>query len=490
MYLFYILLAVFSYFFIIAFVAIFSLLKLKYAEKELKVILQNSMVTEQTENKKNSRNHKKESHKIDEIDTYNEIMGYNISEIEKIVREAIVELGDREQKLLLRELNQKNETRRKNYIRKLFDFKYEEKIEFGDVKTVLNFNNMKFSEWVISQKNRISFVWGISLFFITCLIALVAAFLYMHNFINKYNNDLLIGTIRQINVVLQIIFIAFVLFVLSAYRKHFDSEKLTENLAQVFKKNMLGGLKLFIFNHDKIKPNVELAIDAHKAFVKYIFLFWVLLLCLYFSFFSQFIFNIPEGNIWLNCIEVFFNNLSVIALFSCYIILHKYRRDHFEINSLTIKLVILSLIFGMIQYLVLYFFGSGNRELESFFHGISGLLNAVFLALLIGKLDSKVIEAPAWIIMCLFSYAAIQPMFIFFFGNHPVWRVFTLYAALLLKILFFAFLMWVIRANLLKKYLLFSLKVDQCIHDDSKIINPAFADQIKLKSKRKKFGTK
>ncbi|HKO99928.1 MAG TPA: hypothetical protein VJU86_23340 [Pyrinomonadaceae bacterium] len=54
------------------------------------------------------------------------------------------------------------------------------------------------------------------------------------------------------------------------------------------------------------------------------------------------------------------------------------------------------------------------REYAAVFNALSGTINAVVLALLIARLDSKLIALPSWLICILYSYAGVQPLFVVF----------------------------------------------------------------------------
>ena len=54
------------------------------------------------------------------------------------------------------------------------------------------------------------------------------------------------------------------------------------------------------------------------------------------------------------------------------------------------------------------------RAYSSIFDALSGMINAIALALLIARLDSKLVGLPSWLISILYSYAAVQPLFMVF----------------------------------------------------------------------------
>jgi hypothetical protein len=181
---------------------------------------------------------------------------------------------------------------------------------------------------------------------------------------------------------------------------------------------------------------------------------------------------------WLIAFKVLINNVSVIVLLHAYIILQKFEEPEDGLSKKLIFGLVLASIFIFLSQI--FIVTHLHIPVEKGFHMFSGICNALLLSLLIGKLDSEVIGASSLVIASLFMYAAIQPMFYFFAGENLHIKIIILYSVIFLKIFFYFFLMWVIRENLLIKYFLFSFKVNQCIHDDNKIIDEALINKLLL----------
>lgn len=91
-----------------------------------------------------------------------------------------------------------------------------------------------------------------------------------------------------------------------------------------------------------------------------------------------------------------------------------------------------------------------------FFDGFSGILNCVVLALLIARLDSKLIGLPSYLIGVLYFYAAFQPLFVVFEqpGEIPqIIKTVVLVAVLVAKIYFFLIIMFAAQTGRLLTYL-------------------------------------
>ena len=115
-----------------------------------------------------------------------------------------------------------------------------------------------------------------------------------------------------------------------------------------------------------------------------------------------------------------FNNLTLLFIFWCFLILHipademgeGYRKLKFGSGLVVLGLTVLFVVLA-------YFKGSGYTpdEWKNFiavFDALSGVINAIALALLIARLDSKLIGLPSGLISILYSYAAVQPLFMVF----------------------------------------------------------------------------
>lgn len=169
-------------------------------------------------------------------------------------------------------------------------------------------------------------------------------------------------------------------------------------------------------------------------------------------------------------LEFLFASLNLMCAFWCFVVLHSpsfirppgltlidsdMMRNHFEAKHKRFearqKLLINYSTFGVLLLIALYLLllgflggptltGGTLRDYATVFDGVTGLLSAVVLALLIARMDSKLFSLPSRLIWMLFAYASIQPLFIAFAQNAPVLkmvRTSVLTSALGLKICFF-----------------------------------------------------
>jgi hypothetical protein len=121
----------------------------------------------------------------------------------------------------------------------------------------------------------------------------------------------------------------------------------------------------------------------------------------------------------------FFNNLTLLFIFWCFLVMYitpdevrpdevkkKWRR--YMVGS---AVVVGSLIILFVSFLILKwdeFNAESAGAYVSIFDALSGVINAMVLALLIARLDSKLVGLRSWLISILYSYAAVQPLFLVF----------------------------------------------------------------------------
>jgi len=82
---------------------------------------------------------------------------------------------------------------------------------------------------------------------------------------------------------------------------------------------------------------------------------------------------------------------------------------------------------------------------------LSGIAAGVFMALFVGRLQSKFMGPRIWVLYLFYSYTAIQPM-VLYFQTHPRWGIVILDFALILKSLLYLYVTWLLQSGLLLFY--------------------------------------
>jgi len=94
-------------------------------------------------------------------------------------------------------------------------------------------------------------------------------------------------------------------------------------------------------------------------------------------------------------------------------------------------------------------------DYSAIFNALSGTLNAVVVALLIARLDSKLIGLPPWLISILYFYSGIQPMFVVFeqqLDEFGAIRAIVLIVVFIFKLYFFLIIFYSLQEGRLLNY--------------------------------------
>lgn len=178
-----------------------------------------------------------------------------------------------------------------------------------------------------------------------------------------------------------------------------------------------------------------------------------------------------------------FNNLGWWIIFVCFVVTttqnkEAVKRENKLLYLFFVGFVILCVIFPFIIF-SRYFNGASSLQLTQwivFFDGLSGILNAVVLALLIARLDSKLIGLSSILIGVLYFYAAFQPLFVVFEQPEEIpqfIKTVVLVAVFISKIYFFLIITYAIQSGRILTYL-------YCYPTLSNRVNSIFANPFRI----------
>jgi len=161
----------------------------------------------------------------------------------------------------------------------------------------------------------------------------------------------------------------------------------------------------------------------------------------------------------------FFNNCATLVFLFCYFILshstvvktqsgqsrsviewHRWVAVLFVFTA--IEVVFVALAFNAIPNN----FNLTPEHVSVSFNWISGIASATVMALFVGRLDSKFLECPTWVLVLLYMYTAIQPLFALLGEGHRWWTIILINAALVLKGLLYLYLTWLFQTGRLLFY--------------------------------------
>lgn len=190
------------------------------------------------------------------------------------------------------------------------------------------------------------------------------------------------------------------------------------------------------------------------------------------------------------------NNLSLLFIFFCFLVLYlppestrgegettdsahssrSSRNSQWRIGIVFIAFIgVLTLMFPVLAFLVVKFSHFNTETLPHFetaFNALSGALNGVVVALLVARLDSKLIGLPSWLICMLYIYAAVQPLFVVFeLDTDPYKAIATavLVVVFIFKIYFFLIIVYTLQAGRLFNYFLCSRVLNHHVDEQKEI---------------------
>lgn len=158
-----------------------------------------------------------------------------------------------------------------------------------------------------------------------------------------------------------------------------------------------------------------------------------------------------------------FNNITLLFIYWCFLVMdipsdemaHRYYKYR---NWSGAVITVLSLLFPVLAlFNVGVLNAKGWEAYIAIFDALSGVINAIVLALLIARLDSKLIGLRSWLICILYSYAAVQPLFMVFeLGDSKILARITtsvLIFVFISKIYFFLIIIYALQTGKMLNYL-------------------------------------
>ncbi len=183
------------------------------------------------------------------------------------------------------------------------------------------------------------------------------------------------------------------------------------------------------------------------------------------------------------------NNLSLWFAFLCFSVVNlpspdkktqnKQRRLVY-FSGLVILLLTLSLPLLLAMGSNVSITASSLTSYFTVFDAMSGILNAIVLAVLIARLDSKLIGLPSWLIGLLYCYSAVQPLFAVFEQPGAVFQSiqsFVLISVFVFKVYFFLIIMFTLQTGRMLNYLF-------CFPFLNRRVDSIFENQFEIKTER------
>jgi phosphate/sulfate permease len=162
--------------------------------------------------------------------------------------------------------------------------------------------------------------------------------------------------------------------------------------------------------------------------------------------------------VYKDIVEPFINNISSLFILYAFLILYFRREDRTNNNTWRFIFLLLFTVSGCIMFQV-----EGGNDIKNIYSIIGGLFAGLSIALISGRLDSKFLSIPFWIIVVLYIYALIQTSIPNFDKNsediYNIWyKSANMNIALIAKSLFLILFSWLTSTNRLLYYLILTNK--------------------------------
>lgn len=151
----------------------------------------------------------------------------------------------------------------------------------------------------------------------------------------------------------------------------------------------------------------------------------------------------------LSLFNTLLNNWNTGMLFLCFYVLNKQMKDESEKRKLADTPLIGFAFFLLIVLTVFEFMSVADISKAFISKGASlasGIAGAIAMALLVGRLQSKFLGPRLWLLIALYSYTAIQPLFLYLEKN-DIWAVVLIDFALVLKCLLYLYTAWLFQSG-------------------------------------------
>jgi hypothetical protein len=261
-----------------------------------------------------------------------------------------------------------------------------------------------------------------------------------------------------------------------------------------------------VFNEKLSREDQEALLNEGQAqvaqFKRFFLFFWVAMFFLYLAFLGKHVASSDANKLVITIGDLIttsafpfltfaLNNVSVWYIFLCFTILYLPARDEQSTRkrNRVIRFSLFALSVLVLSFPLVLF--SQSSEIAStqdptllncytYFDAISGIINAIVVAMLIARLDSKLIGLRSWLILVLYSYSAVQPLFAVFEQKALVFQqiqTLVLIAVFLCKVYFFLIIYYTLQTGRMLNYLF-------CFPILERLSDSIFENQFEIKVER------
>ena len=258
-----------------------------------------------------------------------------------------------------------------------------------------------------------------------------------------------------------------------------------------------------VFNEMITQDNREALLNKAEGqvglFKRYFLSFWVVMFFLYLAFLGKHLAWSDDDKSIKTMVDLIttcafpfltfaLNNISVWCIFLCFIILYlpagdeestrkRNRLVRFSLFALSILVLSFPLVIFSERFEVTSTQDPTLLNCFTYFDAFSGITNAIVVAMLIARLDSKLIGLRSWLILVLYSYSAVQPLFAVFEQKALVFQqiqTLVLIAVFLCKVYFFLIIYYALQTGRMLNYVF-------CFPILNRLSDSIFENQFEIK---------
>lgn len=158
---------------------------------------------------------------------------------------------------------------------------------------------------------------------------------------------------------------------------------------------------------------------------------------------------------WMPAVITGANNINTLLIYRCFNTLNK--SDSPDVDSHN-NIAIVSILYSML-IIAAFFAEAANPQYAEFFKLFSGIFAGVAMALFTGRFQSRFLKSPQWLLILLYFYVAIQPLFVYF--DRADYATIIIPIALFLKCLLILYMFWLFESRRLLFYLVRVRRTDE-----------------------------
>jgi len=165
---------------------------------------------------------------------------------------------------------------------------------------------------------------------------------------------------------------------------------------------------------------------------------------------------------WMPAVITGANNINTLLIYRCFNTLN---RSDSPLTGTHNNIAIVSILY-CILIIAAFFAEVANPQYSEFLKLSSGVFAGVAMALFFGRFQSKFLKSPQWLLILLYFYVAIQPLFVYF--DRAEYATIIIPIALFLKCLLILYMFWLFESRRLLFYLVRVRRTDEQVDEEYK----------------------